>query len=199
MMERIEQNFQDQRTLEKLKFLSALIKSGASSDRELAKSLGITHSSASRRRKKIEQEDYIKEYTVIPNFSKLGIEIVAFSFGAPVAPLTPDQISNARKWMSEQPEILLCMEGQGLDSNFLMVSVHKNYESYLTFLRNMRSKQISRTWNMHTFIVGTDKEVLVLKPFSLRNMEALFLPPETKPVYPKRRKGMTQSASRHSD
>ncbi len=188
MTERSRQNRQNQKILEKLRFLAALIKAGASSDRELARHLGITNTSASRRRKEIEQEGYINEYTVIPNFNKLGIEIIALSFGAPAAPLTQEQISKARKWMGEQPEILCCMEGQGLDANIMMISVHKNYESYLSFLRRLRGEQKSRTWSMQNFNITTDKEALVLKPFSLRNIESLFLPPDAKIDYLKQRK-----------
>jgi Lrp/AsnC family leucine-responsive transcriptional regulator len=60
------------------KVLSELMKNAKISDRELAKKIGSSQPTVTRARRKLEKEGYIREYTVIPNFRKLGIGCHAF-------------------------------------------------------------------------------------------------------------------------
>jgi Lrp/AsnC family leucine-responsive transcriptional regulator len=57
-----------------LRVLSELIKNSRISDRELGKKLRMSQPTVSRIRNKLENEGYIKEYTLIPDFQKLGYE-----------------------------------------------------------------------------------------------------------------------------
>jgi DNA-binding Lrp family transcriptional regulator len=60
-----------------LKVISELMKNSRRSDRELAKAIGASQPTVSRIIKKLEKEKIIEEYTMIPNFSKLGYKILA--------------------------------------------------------------------------------------------------------------------------
>ncbi len=60
-----------------LKLLSELMKNSRRSDRELAKTIGISQPTVTRVRQKLEKEGVIKEYTTVPDFSKLGFGIMA--------------------------------------------------------------------------------------------------------------------------
>jgi len=65
---------------EKLRILFELIKGARRSDRELAKAVGTSQPTITRKRTKLEKEGFIKEYTVIPDLKKMGYEIIAFTF-----------------------------------------------------------------------------------------------------------------------
>ena len=60
-----------------MKLLAELMKNSKTSDRELATKLGVSQPTVSRIRAKLEREGYIKEYTLVPDFHKLGFEIMA--------------------------------------------------------------------------------------------------------------------------
>jgi len=62
------------------KVLSELMKNAKLSDRELAKKIGSSQPTVTRTRRKLEKEGYIREYTLIPNFHRLGYEILAVTF-----------------------------------------------------------------------------------------------------------------------
>jgi DNA-binding Lrp family transcriptional regulator len=55
--------------------LYELIKNSRRSDRDLAKILHVSQPTITRMRKKLETNDFILEYTLVPNFAKLGFEI----------------------------------------------------------------------------------------------------------------------------
>jgi len=59
---------------------SELLRNSKKSDRDIAKKLNISQPTVTRIRRKLETSGYISEYTIIPNFPKLGFEICAFIF-----------------------------------------------------------------------------------------------------------------------
>ena len=63
-----------------LRLLSELVKDSLRSDRELAKAVGVSQPTVTRMRARLEKEKVIKEYTMIPDFHKLGFEILAITF-----------------------------------------------------------------------------------------------------------------------
>jgi len=63
-----------------LPLISELMKNCKRSDREVAKSLGVSQPTVTRTLHKLEKEGHIKEYAVIPDFSKLGYELMGFTF-----------------------------------------------------------------------------------------------------------------------
>ena len=63
-----------------LMILSELMKDSRRSDRELAKQLKMSQPTVSRIRNKLEKAGYIEEYTLIPNFTKLGYNLMALTF-----------------------------------------------------------------------------------------------------------------------
>jgi len=63
-----------------LKLISELIKNSRRSDREIAKTIGVSQPTVSRLIKKLEKERLL-DYTSTPDLRKLGFEILAFTFG----------------------------------------------------------------------------------------------------------------------
>ncbi len=170
----------DRKTLEKqetLKVLFTLMAQGHKSDRAISKVLGINNTTLSRRRKKLEQEGYIKEYAIIPDFHKLGLDIIVFTFVSSTEAVTPAP-SEFRTWVNRNPAVLCILQDEGLGAtNWVIISVHKNYDDYVELFRKLQKESLSmqhRPLNakVHSVIFHTSREFP--KPFSLRNFGELF-------------------------
>jgi DNA-binding Lrp family transcriptional regulator len=64
-----------------LKLISELMKNSRRSDRELGKAIGTSQPTVSRMISRLEKEGVVKEYTVIPDFQKLGHSLAAITLG----------------------------------------------------------------------------------------------------------------------
>lgn len=84
-----------------LKLISELMKNSRRSDRELAKAIGTSQPTVSRMIKKLEKEGIIKEYTMIPDFSKLGYQLMNFLF-VKVNRAKPEDLERASKATAEE-------------------------------------------------------------------------------------------------
>lgn len=80
-----------------LKLLSELMKNSRRSDRELAKAIGTSQPPVSRMISRLEKEGVIKEYTMIPDFSKVGLEIMALTFIKFEQPLKEEKLKNLER------------------------------------------------------------------------------------------------------
>ena len=56
------------------------MKNSRKNNKELARLVGVSQPTVKRLIKKLEMEGYVREYTVIPDFSKLGFCIMAMTF-----------------------------------------------------------------------------------------------------------------------
>ena len=119
-----------------IKLLSELIKNSKRSDRDLAKILDISQPTITRLRKTLEKEA-IEQYTVIPNLSYLGFDIIALTF-ARSKELVEPLWDKGKKWAHEQPNVVYLSTGQGMDADALMVSVHKDYADFVKFYHSFR-------------------------------------------------------------
>jgi len=156
-----------------LKLVSELFKNSRRSDRELANALGVSQPTVSRMIRKLKEEGVIKEHTIIADFRKLGIELVAFTFGV----WSPDKIKaysederveKAKRFLSEHPNVVFASSGEGLGMGRIVVSVHKNYTDYVEFMRQARSEW-SGLVKLESFIMSLETDVVPF-PFSLRNL-----------------------------
>ena len=62
-----------------MNLLLELLKDSKRSDRELAKVLGLSQPTVSRMRSRLVKEGVIKGFTVVPDFTKIGYEIMAIT------------------------------------------------------------------------------------------------------------------------
>ena len=127
-----------------LRLISALMKNSRSSDRKLAKSLGVSQPTVTRLRSRLEKEGYIQEYTMLPNLAKLGFEILAFTFYKLNVPLSTAEIAEARQTIMNRAQVsptavIMALGGfGGIDADRVIVSFHKNYSDYVDFLKGVR-------------------------------------------------------------
>ncbi len=182
----------DSKEQKNLEILYSLMVLGGKSDRAIAKILGINNATLSKRKRKLEQEGYIKEYTIIPDFHKIGKEILLFSFSTTTDLISPQQVKEAKELLQKHPEVLCVLDGQDVKGTYwITISVHENYENYLNLCNNVKNECLSLPHKLphvetHSFLIATGKQYL--KPFSMRNLGSTLLDPK-KPFFRNNRIG----------
>ncbi|MCW4053231.1 MAG: Lrp/AsnC family transcriptional regulator [Candidatus Bathyarchaeota archaeon] len=124
------------------KILFELMKNSKTSDRSLAKKIGVSQPTITRRRARLEKE-VIADYTTIPRWEKLGYQILAFTFvKIKMAIGTKTQYDRIRaramKWLKEKPNVIMSGACRGIGVDSFMISLHKTYADYDDFLRRHR-------------------------------------------------------------
>jgi len=148
-----------------VKILQQLLKNSKKSDRELAKAIGISQATFTRRRKQLERK-IIREYTIMPDLYELGFEILAFTF-VRLKEAREGLLEKVRPAMAKSPFIIFASGGEGLGMQGVIVSVHKDYTSYSNFLTRLRTQATSVLLDVQSFLVSL-KGDLEAKPFSLK-------------------------------
>ena len=146
------------------KLLSELIKSSRRSDRDLAKAIGSSQPTVTRARTKLEKKGYIKEYTMIPDFSELGYELLALTFVKLGKGLNPEEVAKARKIANESLKSsrfanVMLERGHGMGHEGVIISYHKNYASYMELRRSLRQHMFLDLSDIETFMVSLDDKV----------------------------------------
>jgi DNA-binding Lrp family transcriptional regulator len=158
------------------KLMFELIKDSHRSDRQLAKALGISQPTVTRRRTMLEK-NYIDGYTIIPKFGQMGFELVAFTFvksklkdykGSDVS----SAIDRMKEWYMKKPNVLLTIGGRGLGYDLMIVSVHENYSDFAKFMRENESELSDLTIESQSFRADLTPG-LVIKPFHLKYLAKL--------------------------
>jgi DNA-binding Lrp family transcriptional regulator len=155
---------------EKMRLLYELIKGSRRSDRQLAKVLKISQPTITRKRTRLEAEGYIKEYTIVPDVSKMGYEMVAFTFLG-FTEAKAELLEKAREWSKKQPNIVFASDGEGLGMNSIIVSVHKNYASFSKLITSLRQDWQPNLKDVQSFILSANRPDLMVKQFSFRYLE----------------------------
>lgn len=157
--------------LEKLLF--ELIKNSKRSDRELAKILGVSQPTITRARTRLEKEKYVRQYTVFPDFAKIGFELIAFNYVS-MKPTQPSDLEKMQKmraeWAKNNPNIVLEIGGEGLGSNNLMISAHKNYTDFASFIAKYRTNWANYLQELKSFIISVPSRNLVVKDLSFNDL-----------------------------
>ncbi len=148
------------------KLLYELVKNSRRSDRDLAKTLGFSQPTVTRTRRKLEDEKYVLQYTAIPDFAKLGFELVAFTF-VQWLPEEKTRVTSPYKWLESNPRVLFVAEGNGLEGkSAIIATMHRNYTDYSKFIAELQKIKTLQT--MSLFISAlTD----IKKHFTLSGLE----------------------------
>jgi DNA-binding Lrp family transcriptional regulator len=154
-----------------IKLLSELIKNSKRSDRDLAKILDISQPTITRLRKTLEKEA-IEQYTVIPNLSYLGFDIIALTF-ARSKELVEPLWDKGKKWAHEQPNVVYLSTGQGMDADALMVSIHKDYADFVKLYQTFRKDWGEHLQNFGIFLISV-KGSVQMKKFSFNHLVGVY-------------------------
>jgi DNA-binding Lrp family transcriptional regulator len=134
------------------------------SDKELAKTLRISQPTANRIVKKLENEGYIKEYDMIPDFAKLGYELLSITFVKLRKELTPDEIDEARtvtqRWLKERPEAIIMLErGIGLGYDGVFIVLHEDYSSHVRFTERLKEFPFVDGRKVESFVINLEDPI----------------------------------------
>jgi len=150
-----------------LQLMSELLKNCRRSDRDLAKAIGTSQPTITRRRAKLEKERLIDSYTAIPNFTKLGFEIMAFSFYSwrPEATQQPRKdkeafIERLYAFLKEHKNIIFTSNGQGFEMKTMMMSVHKSYADYVKLTKAVNDEWGNYLLKTNSFIVSLQEDTV---------------------------------------
>lgn len=157
-----------------LKLIAELMKNSRRSDRDIARRLGVSQPTITRVRNKLEKEGLIKEYTVIPDFEKLGFEILAFTFVKLGRQLSSKEIENARKLAAQKlnenhGEIVMLERGNGLGYDGILASYHENYTEYLQLIDWLKQFDFLELDRIESFMVNL-KDKTRYRPLSFVNL-----------------------------
>ena len=151
-----------------VKLLKELIRNSRRSDRELAKTLKVSQPTVTRNRKLA--ESYVRSYTVVPEFQKIGYEIFAITF-AKAKTYDKKEIETKleaqRKWVMQQPNVFFASDGEGLGKDAVILSLHKDYSKYANFMREYTVNFADFISDIQSFIVSL-KTGMMIKPFDLK-------------------------------
>jgi chlorite dismutase len=104
------------------------------------------------------EKEAIEQYTVIPNLSYLGFDLVSFTFSTTKELVNPLE-DKAKKWTAEQPSVMFASTGQGMDADAIMVCVHKNYADFAKFYQKFRRTGGGSLESFRTFLVSVKGSV----------------------------------------
>jgi len=152
------------------RLLGELLKDSKRSDRELAKILDVSQPTITRTRNKLKRNGLIEDYTITPDFRKMGFEIMALTF-VKMRPeiLTPEVLKETAKYAAKFPNAIFSSAGEGLGMNGVIISFHKNYTEYHQKLNRLRIDWKDFTEDIQSFVISIGEAES--KRFSLTHLK----------------------------
>ena len=153
------------------KLLFELMKDSHRSDRQLAKALGVSQPTVTRRRAMLE-ENYIEGYTIIPKFGEIGFELAALTLmksklkqknGAE----KEEGLKKLKEWYMKKPNVILVLDGRGMGWDAVCLSLHESYSDFAEFIRAHDSELSDWVVETQTFHADLKNDELI-KPFHLK-------------------------------
>ena len=141
-----------------LRLISELMKNSRRSDRHLAKAIGISQPTATRIRTKLEKGGYIKEYSMIPDFAKLGFSVMSVTFAKWDRKLTAEEydgVINAGRVLDKEKRtsVILVSRGIGINYDLMIISLHESYSKSQEFLNEFKQFPFSDRVSLQRFLV----------------------------------------------
>jgi DNA-binding Lrp family transcriptional regulator len=146
-----------------LKLFAELLKNSRRSDRQLAKAIGTSQPTVTRALRRLEKEGYIREYTIIPDFEKLGFKIMAITFLKRPKDVSAEELEKLMKLGKDIAEkkgmkSVLALRGMGLGYDVAVVSIHEDYSSFLEVLEGIKQFPHADISSLQSFLIDlTDK------------------------------------------
>jgi len=152
-----------------MKLLLEFMKDSKRSDREIAKVIGVSQPTITRMRQRLVKEGAIREFTIIPDFVKMGYEIMAISSFK--SKRMKEMEERAIKLTEARPNILFAARAEGMGKNGVIISLHKNYTDFSNFLSDLMVEGEDYTEDYDTLLISL--KGLIIKPLSLKYLAEL--------------------------
>jgi DNA-binding Lrp family transcriptional regulator len=152
------------------KLLRELLSNSKRSDRELARLLKVSQPTITRTRHKLEKSDLIQDYTITPDFKKMGFELLAITF-LKMKPETrlPEMFSKAKEYTEKFPNAVFAGIGEGLGMTSVIISFHYDFTDYTRKWNQMRVDWKDFVMDIQSFMVSL--ETGVIKRFSTTHLK----------------------------
>jgi len=153
------------------KLLLELMRDSKRSDRQLAKVLGMSQPTITRKRSLLEKE-FLDGYTAVPKWEKLGYEIFAITL-VKIKPAIAarEKYDATRKkggeWLKSQHNVIMAGACRGMGVDSFMISLHKSYPEFDDFMRNYRLELGEFAEDIQSVLVNLRGKEL-LKPLHLK-------------------------------
>ena len=152
------------------KLLQELLNNSKRSDRELARLLKVSQPTITRTRHKLEKSGIIREYTITPDFKKLGFELLAVTLLKMKPGIRASEISKKSKAYAEQhPNEVFVGRGEGCGMDSVVISFHKSFTDYTRIWNEKRLDWKDYVDDIQSFLVSM--ETGVIKKFSLSHLK----------------------------
>lgn len=134
--------------------LTELINNSRISDRQLARKIGVSQPTITRRRTALEKARLL-EYTAIPDLEKLDFEILAITFADWNHDKFPDEKTNqAKTFLSKHSCMMFMSTGRGLGFDRVYITAHKGYSDYARFMRDLKKDWEQYMNRLDSFMVS---------------------------------------------
>jgi DNA-binding Lrp family transcriptional regulator len=146
-----------------VRIIAELMKNSRRSDRELAKVIGVSQPTVTRTRTRLEKEGYIKEYTMIPDFKRLGYQIMGVTFIGREETLRTEERTELMKAVAELEKkspyaSLMAVNGIGLGKGRMFITLYRNYGRYADAIRVAKSLPHVHAEEIESFLVDLNDE-----------------------------------------
>ena len=146
-----------------LRVLAELMRNSRRSDREIARSVGVSQPTVSRIIGKLERNGAIREYTVIPDFRMLGYTVMAATSLAIHDPYTKEGLMKIREDAVEMERdnpnaFLLAVNGLSQDKNRLFIVFYENYSDYASVMKTVKQVPFVNVDTMDSFLADLNDE-----------------------------------------
>ena len=147
-----------------LRLISELLKDSRRSDRELAKAIGVSQPTVSRTLPKLEKKGFIRNYTIMPDFGKLGYSVLAITFVKLKTSYSAEETEKIRKAVKDTIEqsqfgIVMLERGIGLGYDACIISIYRDYSEYALHQAAIRAFPFIDISKIETFIVNLEDNV----------------------------------------
>jgi len=151
----------------KKKLIIELLRNSKASDRTLAKKLGVSQPTITRTRSSLERERLIRSYTIMPDWRKLGFDILALTF-VKMNPkvISAELIGKVRDYADKFSNSFFASTGEGLGMTGVIMSLHKDYRDYSQKLALFRVDWGQYMDDIQSFITVTGEGTI--KEFSFK-------------------------------
>jgi DNA-binding Lrp family transcriptional regulator len=141
--------------------LIELMKNSKESDRKIARKLRVSQPTITRTRNKIEREGLIRNYSIIPNWSKLGCELMVMTFVKMRPEVVSDELfKKLQEYAVAFQNVIFASRGHGLGMTGVILSIHKDYRDYAIKLGKFRKDWAKYLEDTQSFLMVTDEGVI---------------------------------------
>ncbi len=154
------------------KLLRELLKDSKRSDRELAKALKVSQPTITRTRHKLEENGMIQDYTIVPDFRKMGFELLAINL-AKIRPeiFSPEISEKAKGFIAKFPNTIFASAGEGMGMNAVDIALYRNFAEFHNRVNLMKVEWKDVVEDIQSFVVAIGEGEF--KRFSLVHLKDL--------------------------